>query len=84
MVEEIMRRDRQYFFQVMTQSGTRLPHDFDVSQILEDDANQVNQENANPRGHNGGNRRELLVPDSPLSLFQKPEVTSTHTYNNLF
>lgn len=35
MVHEIMRRDRRYFLQVMAQSGTKIPHDFDISQILE-------------------------------------------------
>lgn len=31
LVQEIMKRDRQYFLQVMVQSGTRLPHNFDMS-----------------------------------------------------
>lgn len=68
MVEEIMRRDHQYFFQVMAQNGTKLPQHFDLSQILEEDPNQVNQANANPIGHNGGNRREHLMPKSPTPI----------------
>lgn len=82
LVEEIMRRDRQYFFQVIAQSGMKLPHDFDVSQIIEEDPNQGNQTNANPRGHNGDNRRECFVLESPSSLFQKLEVPNTYAHAN--
>lgn len=36
MIQEIMRRDRQYFLLVMlAQSGAMIPHDFDMSQIIE-------------------------------------------------
>lgn len=73
----------KYLFQVMTQRGARLPYDLDVSQILEDNPNQVNQANENPKGHNGGNRREHLLLESPSYLFQKPKVPNTHAHRNL-
>lgn len=79
LVEEIMRRDRQYFLQVMAQSGAKIPHDFDMSQIMENRPLQEPQLNMDQRMPNsGGNRGPHLVPESPSSLFQKPKVPHTH------
>ncbi|GLJ58138.1 hypothetical protein SUGI_1421190 [Cryptomeria japonica] len=79
LVEEIMRRDRQYFLQVMAQSGAKIPHDFDMSQIMENRPLQQTHSNMDQRRPNsGGNRGPHLVLESPSSLFQKPEVPYAH------
>lgn len=79
MVQEIMKRDRQYFLQVMAQSGVKIPHDFDMSQIVDNQPTHRNQANMDQRRPNsGGNRRSHVMPESPSSSFQKPEVS--HTY----
>ncbi|GLJ20143.1 hypothetical protein SUGI_0365630 [Cryptomeria japonica] len=74
-----MRRDRQYFLQMMAQSGAKIPHDFDMSQIMEHRPLQQPHSNMNQRRPNsGGNRGPHMVPESPSALLQKPEVPHTH------
>lgn len=83
MIQEIMRRDRQYFLQVMAQSGAKIPHDFDMSQILEDQPTQGNQANVEQRRpSSGGNKIQHLVPESPSSLFHKPKIPNIHTHDH--
>lgn len=79
LVEEIMRRDRQYFLQMMAQSGAKIPRDFDMSQIMEHRPLQQTHSNMDQRRPNsGGNRGPHMVPESPSSLFQKLELPHTH------
>lgn len=54
-----------------------------MSQILEEDPNKENQYNSRlMRPISGGHRRQCLMPKSPSSLFQKPEILSTHTHSH--
>lgn len=65
-VQEIMRRDRHYFLQLMAQSGTKISHDFDISQILENPPTQGNQGNMDQKWlTSGGNTRQRHMLESP-------------------
>lgn len=83
MVQEIMKKDRHYFLQLMAQNGTKIPHDFEISQIVENPPIQGNQGNMNQRRpSSGGNTRQHHVPESPSSLFQKPKIPNMHTQDH--
>lgn len=75
LVEIIMIRDFQCFLNMLIQDGARLPHEFDVTQILEEDPNQAS-------GNDGRDRRECTVSESPSCLFKKPKLTHTCAYMN--
>lgn len=79
LVEEIMRRDRQYFLNMMAQSGAKIPHDFDLSQLMESRPSQQAQPNMDQRRPNSGGNRgpNNMMPESPSVLLQKP--TTSHT-----
>lgn len=79
LIQEIMRRDRKYLLQVMAQSGVKIPHDFDMSQIVENQPTQRNQANMDQRRpSSGGNRRPRFVLESLSSLLQKPKIPNTY------